>query len=133
MRGAGYAVPTRAVDPMQELTDGDDAIARSSSPSACSTVGLATPRSRSTSMSVSIRTATRPRAARPSGRAARMSSTKPGSGGGAPSISSRNRAAEISRDFGGEITATVAPLRVTSICSPLATRLSSSRSSARRQ
>lgn len=41
-------------------------------------------------------------------------------------ISSRNLAAEISLDFGGEITATDAPLRVISISSPSATLLSTS-------
>ena len=55
-----------------------------------------------------------------------MSSANSASGAGADAINSRNRSAEISRDFGGEITATAAPLRVTSISSPFATRLSSS-------
>lgn len=59
-------------------------------------------------------------------RAARMSFTKSGSSGGALAMSSRNRSAEISRDFDGEITATAAPLRVSSISSPPATLLSTS-------
>ena len=59
-------------------------------------------------------------------RAARMSFTKSGSSGGALAMSSRNRSAEISRDFDAEITATVAPLRVSSISSPPATLLSTS-------
>src|SRR5271166_1644541 len=59
-------------------------------------------------------------------RAARTSSRKRSSGGGAVATSSRNRSADISRDFGGEITATSAPLLVTSISSPAATLLSSS-------
>ncbi len=41
-------------------------------------------------------------------------------------MSSLNRSAEISVDLGAEITATAAPLRVTSISSPLATRLRTS-------
>jgi hypothetical protein len=59
-------------------------------------------------------------------RAARTSSANPASGRGAVAISSRNLAAEISFDFGGEITATAAPLRVISISSPSATLLSTS-------
>jgi hypothetical protein len=59
-------------------------------------------------------------------RAARMSSANLASSGGAVASNSRSRSAEIRRDFGGEITATAAPLRVPSISSPLATRLSTS-------
>lgn len=55
-----------------------------------------------------------------------MSLANAASGAGAAAISSRKRSAEITRDTGGEIKATAAPLRVTSISSPFATRLSSS-------
>src|SRR5580700_6881981 len=48
------------------------------------------------------------------------------SGSGAVAINSRNRSADIRRDFGGEITATSAPLLVTRISSPSATLVSSS-------
>src|SRR5262245_1556628 len=59
-------------------------------------------------------------------RAARTSSRKRSSGTGAVTISSRNRSADRSRDLGGEITATAAPLLVRTISSPAATLLSSS-------
>jgi hypothetical protein len=54
----------RPVHAVQQFADGMTLIARSSSPIALSTSGLATPRSRSTSRSVSIRMATFPLAAR---------------------------------------------------------------------
>ncbi len=59
-------------------------------------------------------------------RAMRTSPAKSGSSGGALAMSSRNRSAPISRDFDGEMTATAAPLRVSSISSPPATLLSTS-------
>ncbi|HEY3727545.1 MAG TPA: hypothetical protein VGL51_10250 [Solirubrobacteraceae bacterium] len=59
-------------------------------------------------------------------RSARTSSANSSSGVGALAMSSRNRSAEIRRCAGAEITATAAPLRVTSISSPAATRLSTS-------
>lgn len=59
-------------------------------------------------------------------RAARTSATKSSSSGGAVAISSRKRSAESSCVAGGPITATGAPLRVTSTCSPPATRFRTS-------
>jgi hypothetical protein len=59
-------------------------------------------------------------------RTARMSRANLESSGGALAINSRNRSAVISLDLGEEITATAAPLRVTSISSPSATLLRTS-------
>ena len=56
----------------------------------------------------------------------RRSPAKSSSTGGAEAISSPNRSAESSRFFGGLITATGAPPRVTSISSPSATRFNTS-------
>ena len=59
-------------------------------------------------------------------RIARRSTAKSSSIDGAAASNSRNRLASISRTRGGEITATGAPARVTSISSPAATRLRTS-------
>lgn len=59
-------------------------------------------------------------------RIARASATKSSSTGGAEASSSRNLSAERSRALGGEMTATGAPARVTSISSPAATRFRTS-------
>lgn len=59
-------------------------------------------------------------------RSARTSSAKSPSGRGALAISSRKRSAETTRALGGPITATGAPLRMTSTSSPEATRLRTS-------
>ncbi|HZQ64777.1 MAG TPA: hypothetical protein VFA66_06090 [Gaiellaceae bacterium] len=59
-------------------------------------------------------------------RIARTSSTKSASTGGADASSSRNRSGDSNRAFGGMITATGAPARVTSISSPPATRFRTS-------
>lgn len=59
-------------------------------------------------------------------RIARASSAKSSSTGGAVASSSRKRSGESSRAFGGVITATGAPARVTSISSPAATRFRTS-------
>ena len=107
-------------------------IARSSSPIVFSTSGLTTPRSRSTSMSVSIRTATRLRAVQPIREPRGCRGRTRCRVRGAVAINSRNRPAEISRDFGGEITATAAPLRVTSISSPLCDSVEQLREAPRR-
>jgi hypothetical protein len=55
-------------------------------------------------------------------RIVRTSSAKSSSMGGADRTSSRNRSADTTRAFGGPMTATGAPARVTSISSPAATR-----------
>jgi hypothetical protein len=55
-------------------------------------------------------------------RIVRTSSAKSSSTGGADPTNSRNRSADRTRAFGGAMTATGAPARVTSISSPAATR-----------
>lgn len=59
-------------------------------------------------------------------RSARISSANSASTEGADAMIARNRSAERSRGFGGEMTATGAPARVTSISSPAETRFSTS-------
>ena len=59
-------------------------------------------------------------------RICRRSSAKSSTTGGAEAISSRNRAAGSRRVRGGAMTATGAPLRITSISSPVATRFRTS-------
>jgi hypothetical protein len=112
----------RAVDAVQQLADGDDADRAILVVQRRSTSDVASPRS-DQQVGVDQEGYGSPGAPTLS-RAAATSAANPSSGRGAPAISARKRSAESMRARGGAITATGAPLRVTSTTSPEATRLS---------
>src|SRR5439155_1885407 len=126
-RPASHAPRTRsAMHAMEQLADGDDA----DRPLFVADERLE-PRSRLRMLPLDQEIGVDQDGQAPSGRPTvlrivRTSAAKSSSTRGADEISSRNRSAESVRTFGGAMTATGTPARVTSISSPPATRFNTS-------